>query len=979
MSLVLALALGAALGNPGDVTALSAGNTSEENAESEEISDAEKETTESGEASGESEEETTESGEESLNTEETTADSEEEESGETEAISESGETSESGEETSESEETAESEEESDEPESGEDETEETGTCLLMLADSEDVTCGEEDLPVFAQDIPVTVEAEFPSGIGSVAVSVTVNGTEVDAGSVLLAEGETLTDGVIWQSEQSDSTEGEQSNGAEGEESDDAREEEATAAETAVSTAFTVDADAVTASEPGNTDPAEDNLVEVTVTVTSLSGGTAVETLTFCVDQNAPVIESSYQAAETGTSFAVGGSASGRAYACQPVTLTLTVTEKNFCAEDFTVTVNGAETGGAEYTWESEGSVHTATLIFSGDWDYAVTCSCTDIPGNTAEEYGTDYFAVDTTAPAGEVTESLQGTVWSSWSDRILFGLSANTEVTMAVTASDAASGMTEIAYSLQTGAVSQSALASLHWTAVSVSGSSGETVSLTVSLPAMNRRYVVYVRLTDRAGNVTYLNSGGVILDDTAPEVRITGCSSGEIYNGDVTVSVEVTDPDPEDNGGSSGVASVTYQVLSGGAVTQTGELDTGGGDITVSGSLNNADDVTVEVTVTDRAGNSFTQVSESFGIDITAPEVVITGVEDQSANRGTVAPVVTMTDANFDAGAVTVTLVGANTGMVDISGMAAVTGDEQGMVYTFRDFGSGMDDIYTLTAYATDAAGNQTVRSITFSVNRNGSTYLLGTYVKNLIAEGITNAPQDIVVTEVNVDALTGYSVTYTLDGRIVTLTEGVDYSVSVSGGGGAWHRYVYTIYADVFQQDGTYVITIYSEDAAENATSNQVKEKEITFTVDQTAPVISLSDLEDGGRYPEDRHEYTVSVKDNVAVDTVEIYVDGVLTASYTAEDLEDDLLTLSLESSAEEQTVQVIAYDTAGNRKVSDARSVLIFRGIRLPALLSSEASLSDSEGTSGLPLLPILAGVSAGAVVIFLFVRRKWRAA
>lgn len=93
------------------------------------------------------------------------------------------------------------------------------------------------------------------------------------------------------------------------------------------------------------------------------------------------------------------------------------------------------------------------------------------------------------------------------------------------------------------------------------------------------------------------------------------------------------------------------------------------------------------------------------------------------------------------------------------------------------------MDDIYTLTAKATDKAGNETKSSITFSVNRDGSTYELGSGTKALVDKKYTNKPQDLEITEINVDDLTTIEITYSLDGKIVTLKEGEDYTITKSG----------------------------------------------------------------------------------------------------------------------------------------------------------------------------------------------------
>lgn len=88
--------------------------------------------------------------------------------------------------------------------------------------------------------------------------------------------------------------------------------------------------------------------------------------------------------------------------------------------------------------------------------------------------------------------------------------------------------------------------------------------------------------------------------------------------------------------------------------------------------------------------------------------------------------------------------------------------------------------------------------------------------------------------------DDLTTIEITYSLDGKVVTLKEGEDYTITKSGEDGQWKKYVYKIKASCFEKEGNYVINIYSEDAAHNSTTNKTKAKTIEFTVDKTAPTM-------------------------------------------------------------------------------------------------------------------------------------------
>lgn len=169
----------------------------------------------------------------------------------------------------------------------------------------------------------------------------------------------------------------------------------------------------------------------------------------------------------------------------------------------------------------------------------------------------------------------------------------------------------------------------------------------------------------------------------------------------------------------------------------------------------------TFDIAVNDKAGNaSADYTEETFFVDTTMPTLEITGVADQSANNGDVIPVVSYSDTNYDADKVTITLTGANRKSVELDGSYADI--HNGRTFTFKNFAKeqAIDDIYTLTATLTDKAGNTTEKTITFSVNRFGSTYALseaaeklnGTYVKE---------PVDVVITETNADELSNIKIT--------------------------------------------------------------------------------------------------------------------------------------------------------------------------------------------------------------------------
>ena len=156
----------------------------------------------------------------------------------------------------------------------------------------------------------------------------------------------------------------------------------------------------------------------------------------------------------------------------------------------------------------------------------------------------------------------------------------------------------------------------------------------------------VYLKITDYAGNVTYINtSDGAVADHTAPDdITITLDSSpahGAFYTGNVPFSVSVTDPVNGDT--YSGLRSVHWSVLSNGVETQSGtfgdNLERGGrvrtqtGHAAVEAKKNNSNHVVIRVTAEDWAGNTATK-EQGLSIDITRPEVTLS-YDNNSAQNG--------------------------------------------------------------------------------------------------------------------------------------------------------------------------------------------------------------------------------------------------------------------------------------------------------------------------------------------------------
>jgi len=426
--------------------------------------------------------------------------------------------------------------------------------------------------------------------------------------------------------------------------------------------------------------------------------------------------------------------------------------------------------------------------------------------------------------------------------------------------------------------------------------------------------------------------SNAFTIDHTIPVIQVTydnnDALNGNYYKAYRTATVVIT----EHNFNAERV-TITHTATDDGAETTKPTISgwkTDGDKHTATIYYGKDAKYTFDIAVNDKAGNaSADYTEETFFVDTTMPTLEITGVADQSANNGDVIPVVSYSDTNYDADKVTITLNGANRKSVELDGSYADI--HNGRTFTFKNFAKeqAIDDIYTLTATLTDKAGNTTEKTITFSVNRFGSTYALsedaeklnGTYVKE---------PVDVVITETNADELSNIKVTLFKDGETKVLAEGTDYKIDVAGGNGQWYHYTYTIFAKNFDADGVYSLTVESDDKAGNEAKNDqdTKDKAINFGVDSTLPIINIENLESKTTYALDNMTVTMSVKDNLKLTKVIVELDGAEYKTWSAEELEEIIKNggnFSFDiagDSTDAHNLVVYAIDAAGNgEKISD----------------------------------------------------------
>lgn len=485
------------------------------------------------------------------------------------------------------------------------------------------------------------------------------------------------------------------------------------------------------------------------------------------------------------------------------------------------------------------------------------------------------------------------------------------------------------------------------WSRQDGSGNQDDTVWTASITYQADGDYTFGIRYTDMAGNMaegTEYAEGTVApeaftIDKTAPEVSVSydnrNTRNGNYYNAARTATITVME-----HNFNADLVDIRVTATRDGAEAarpsvsswqQDGERHTA--TITYSGDAL----YTFRVAVRDMAGNEAERYpEESFYIDTTAPELEIQNIADQVAYNGEVKPVITGSDANYDPENLTVQLIGANHGTIEPEGIYIQT--QNGGTFAFRNFANTKeaDDIYILQASLTDRAGNTTTKEVSFSVNRFGSTYEFGDVAKRFNSSYVKDA-EDVVITEVNANALKNIRLTLFKNNQTIVLTEGTDYRMDVTGGNGNWYRYVYTIFKKNFKDDGAYRLNIHSEDGAGNVAENTLDTKgaELRFGVDKTAPNIVLLNLESHKTYAVDQMTAEVSASDNLLLKTVTVYLDDYNQPYRTWNEKEvaemaagNQPYTFDISGdSIHAHNVKVVTTDAAGNEQTAEARGFFV----------------------------------------------------
>ena len=445
------------------------------------------------------------------------------------------------------------------------------------------------------------------------------------------------------------------------------------------------------------------------------------------------------------------------------------------------------------------------------------------------------------------------------------------------------------------------------WSSSTGSAANGdENVYTTTLTYSADGDYNFDITYADMAGNQNTATDYGSSLapqvftvDKTLPVINVSydnnAATNGNYYSAARTATISITEHNFE-----TGRFTITTTATDNGVSKTAPGISgwTSNGDIhTATVSFTDDAYYTIGMSYTDMAGNQAAAFTEqNFYVDKTMPYVTLQGIRNNSANNGeTIGFILTCTDTNFDVFAPVLTVARLVDGQnkVETYSFDRTVSVANGIQYVIDNLPT--DGIYSLVCTVYDKAGNAfnkiiylddngqevsemnvtdaSVSLLDFSVNRDGSAYKLDdATVAMLGSYYIREIGDNIVIYETNVDDLTEYVVE--LNGKV--LEESKDYTVEKSGGNGEWYVKKYIINKDLFEEEGEYKIVIHTKDSAENEAYSDIKGAELSFVVDKTAPEITVSGVENNGRYQVESQTVTViPTDDGGKLETLDISV--------------------------------------------------------------------------------------------------------
>ena len=631
---------------------------------------------------------------------------------------------------------------------------------------------------------------------------------------------------------------------------------------------------------------------------SMAGYTSNEIV---VDHTDPVINVAYSPNNPSNTV------NGYKYYNEVQTATITITEHNFRANEVIAEVKGVDVTGKSVvdgnnyqshlnnsnSWTKNGDTYTAKITYSADANYTFSISYKDLANRSAAPYSNDKFTVDKTPPkdlkikySQSVIDKVIGTItFGFYKAPVAVTISASDDTTP-ISKFDT-SGLSKIDSKAITKALSGN----------NIQRNSYENTA-TFQIPqealtaATQFNGTISFTAYDTSNNKTDLNdTKRVVVDNIAPTVEVSynepvkTVNGTAYYSGTVNAAVSIA----EANFYSEDVKVVLTRKNDSSTNPSVNWTDGVGNQHTGTFSIADEGEYIINVSYTDRSGNEMTNYeSNTIIVDKTSPTLTVSNIKHHSATSSeTFGFTVKSTDEHFDKNSFKATLtalVRNNSGEMQTKNidLSKYLKKESDTSYSYVIDNLTDNAVYTLSCSSKDLAGNsidkmklsdnKTYDKTEFSINRNGSTFSVNNNTEKLIDNRIVySVNEDIVIQEVNVTPIESYSIK--LNDK--ELKEGQDFTAEIKNSDTEWCSITYTIDKSLFENEADYSIKIDTTDKAGSTSYNDKKSSTINFTVDKSKPTITVSGIEDGGRYQVGEQKVTAIVKDNSGIKSLKITV--------------------------------------------------------------------------------------------------------
>lgn len=622
-----------------------------------------------------------------------------------------------------------------------------------------------------------------------------------------------------------------------------------------------------------------------------------------IDRTAPEISVSYEKMGKGGTFIPHGE--DTTYIAEAVKMHIEIKDKNIDIKDVATNISSVS-GDIDVEYQQTEDGYASDIYLQEDGEYRAEIVAKDMALNEASYTG-EGFTIDTTAPVAKILFDNE-----DYENEKYFSRNRIATITVEDMTFDETASILDIHADCEPNADPV-------WIREGEKGSNG-VYSRHITFNE-DGAYSLRFTAVDKAGNrAEVIDVPEFIIDKQIPQISVRydndKAINSKYYNQKRTATVTIKDDsfdrrnvkiEPIKETGTS-VGESFYDFV---------QVDQNTYEATISFTEDGRYGYTIKCM--DLAGNiSEPYIQPEFIIDMTEPELEITGVTDHSANNGTVQIAARYGDINIDNSHSNIFIHGIKNGNINLQGAISKEGD----IYTiqFADFPvqKEFDDLYVMEAHITDMAGNEANNTLCFSVNRFGSVYSIDPQTMSIIEEYYLNEPFPITLMEVNVDEIVEKQILVTRDGKRLKLKEGRDYAVSRQGGSEGWNAYYYTIKPEFFKKDGNYQITLFSKDKASNEADSGTSGQLIQFALDTTSPSVVVSGMDSGKTYYEKEHEVGINVTDNLGLSEVVVTADNEELARITEEGLKEcgGYIRLKIPQSEKARTVTILAKDMASN---------------------------------------------------------------